>query len=94
MTKQPTLTKADLIEEVLKVTELPRKESETIVETKPPDSDYRRKPSKRPEKIRFAGSGGAQAKQRQPDSPSGTESQGRKKWGEFSPSCHSSSEPS
>src|SRR5213082_2519248 len=33
MTKQPTLTKADLIEEVLKVTELPRKESETIVET-------------------------------------------------------------
>jgi len=32
MTKQPTLTKADLIEEVLKVTELPRKESETIVE--------------------------------------------------------------
>jgi integration host factor subunit beta len=33
MTKQPTLTKADLIEEVLKVTDLPRKESETIVET-------------------------------------------------------------
>jgi integration host factor subunit beta len=33
MIKQPTLTKADLIEEVLKVTELPRKESETIVET-------------------------------------------------------------
>jgi integration host factor subunit beta len=33
MTKQPTLKKADLIEEVLKVTELPRKESETIVET-------------------------------------------------------------
>ena len=33
MTKQPTLTKADLIEEVLKVTELPRMESETIVET-------------------------------------------------------------
>jgi integration host factor subunit beta len=33
MNKQPTLTKADLIEEVLKVTELPRKESETIVET-------------------------------------------------------------
>lgn len=33
MSKQPTLTKADLIEEVLKVTELPRKESETIVET-------------------------------------------------------------
>src|SRR5436853_7815253 len=35
MTKQPTttLTKADLIEEVLNVTELPRKESETIVET-------------------------------------------------------------
>ena len=33
MTKQPTLTKADLIEQVLRVTELPRKESETIVET-------------------------------------------------------------
>jgi integration host factor subunit beta len=33
MTNQPTLTKADLIEEVLKVTELPRKESEIIVET-------------------------------------------------------------
>src|SRR5258708_19456402 len=33
MTKQPTLTKDDLIEEVLRVTELPRKESETIVET-------------------------------------------------------------
>jgi integration host factor subunit beta len=35
MTKQPTstLTKADLIEEVLTITELPRKESETIVET-------------------------------------------------------------
>lgn len=28
-----TLTKADLIEEVIKVTALPRKESETIVET-------------------------------------------------------------
>jgi len=33
MSKQPTLTKADLIEEVLRLTELPRKESETIVET-------------------------------------------------------------
>jgi len=35
MTKQPTstLTKANLIEEVLNITELPRKESETIVET-------------------------------------------------------------
>lgn len=33
MTKPLTLTKADLIEEVLRVTELPRKESETIVET-------------------------------------------------------------
>jgi integration host factor subunit beta len=33
MTKPPTLTKADLIEEVLRITELPRKESETIVET-------------------------------------------------------------
>src|SRR5262250_811359 len=33
MSKQPTLTKADLIEEVLRITELPRKESEIIVET-------------------------------------------------------------
>jgi integration host factor subunit beta len=35
MTKQPTstLTKANLVEEVLNITELPRKESETIVET-------------------------------------------------------------
>src|SRR5579859_541922 len=33
MNKQPTLTKADLIEEVLRITELPRKESETVVET-------------------------------------------------------------
>jgi integration host factor subunit beta len=35
MTKHSTatLTKADLIEEVLNVTELPRKDSETIVET-------------------------------------------------------------
>ena len=33
MTKQTTLTKADLIEEILRVTELPRKESETIIET-------------------------------------------------------------
>ena len=33
MTKQPTLTKADLIEEILRITELPRKESEAIVET-------------------------------------------------------------
>jgi integration host factor subunit beta len=33
MTKPSTLTKADLIEEVLRITELPRKESETIVET-------------------------------------------------------------
>ena len=33
MTKQATLTKADLIEEVLRITELPRKESESIVET-------------------------------------------------------------
>src|ERR1700721_3881787 len=33
MTKQLTLTKADLIEEVLRITELPRKESETIVQT-------------------------------------------------------------
>lgn len=33
MTKQPTLTKADLIAEVERVTELKRTESETIVET-------------------------------------------------------------
>jgi integration host factor subunit beta len=33
MIKHPTLTKADLIEEVLRISELPRKESETIVET-------------------------------------------------------------
>ena len=35
MTKeqQNTLTKADLIEEVLRITELPRKESESVVET-------------------------------------------------------------
>lgn len=33
MSKQPTLTKADLIEEVLRVTEVQRKEGETIVET-------------------------------------------------------------
>jgi integration host factor subunit beta len=33
MKQQATLTKADLIEEVLRVTELPRKESESIVET-------------------------------------------------------------
>jgi integration host factor subunit beta len=31
--KAPTMTKADLVEEVIRVTELPRKESETIVET-------------------------------------------------------------
>ena len=29
----PTMTKADLVEEVIRATELPRKESETIVET-------------------------------------------------------------
>ena len=33
MSKQPTLTKADLVEEVIRVTELPRRESEIIVET-------------------------------------------------------------
>lgn len=33
MTKQPTLTKADLIGEVERVTELKRTESETVVET-------------------------------------------------------------
>src|ERR1700694_2243688 len=33
MIKHPTLTKTDLIEEVLRISELPRKESETIVET-------------------------------------------------------------
>ena len=31
--KDSTVTKADLVEEVIRVTELPRKESETIVET-------------------------------------------------------------
>ena len=33
MTKPPTMTKAELVEEVVRVTELPRKESETVVET-------------------------------------------------------------
>jgi integration host factor subunit beta len=33
MAKDSTVTKADLVEEVLRVTELPRKESETVVET-------------------------------------------------------------
>lgn len=32
-TNDATVTKADLVEEVVRVTELPRKESETIVET-------------------------------------------------------------
>ena len=32
-TNDNTVTKADLVEEVIKVTELPRKESETVVET-------------------------------------------------------------
>ncbi|HEV2289099.1 MAG TPA: HU family DNA-binding protein [Candidatus Acidoferrales bacterium] len=32
-TSERTVTKADLIEEVIRVTELPRKESETVVET-------------------------------------------------------------
>lgn len=31
--RDATMTKADLVEEVLRVTELPRKESETVVET-------------------------------------------------------------
>ncbi len=31
--KEHTMTKADLVEEVTRVTELPRKESETVVET-------------------------------------------------------------
>jgi integration host factor subunit beta len=31
--KSPTMTKADLVEEVIRLTELPRKESETVVET-------------------------------------------------------------
>ncbi len=30
---ESTMTKADLVEEVIRVTELPRKESETVVET-------------------------------------------------------------
>ncbi len=33
MAKDSTITKADLVEEVLRVTELPRNESETVVET-------------------------------------------------------------
>src|SRR5258708_5053641 len=33
MDKDSTITKADLVEEVLRVTELPRKESETIVDS-------------------------------------------------------------
>jgi integration host factor subunit beta len=33
MTKQPTLTKADLVAEVERITELKRSDSETIVET-------------------------------------------------------------
>ncbi len=33
MNNNSTLTKADLIEEVLRITELPRKESEEVVET-------------------------------------------------------------
>lgn len=32
-TNERTVTKADLIEEVIRITELPRKESETVVET-------------------------------------------------------------
>src|ERR1700691_2729273 len=32
-TNDTTMTKADLVEEVIKTTELPRKESETVVET-------------------------------------------------------------
>lgn len=32
-TSERTVTKADLIEEVIRITELPRKESETVVET-------------------------------------------------------------
>jgi integration host factor subunit beta len=31
--KSPTMTKADLVEEVIRITEMPRKESETVVET-------------------------------------------------------------
>ncbi len=31
--KSPTMTKADLVEEVIRITELPRRESETVVET-------------------------------------------------------------
>lgn len=33
MSEATTITKADLVEEVLRVTELPRKESEAVVET-------------------------------------------------------------
>ena len=63
MTKQPTLTKADLIEEVLKVTELPRKESEIIVET---IFDSIIEAIQKGEKIEIRGFGSFRTRSRQP----------------------------
>jgi len=65
MTKQTTstLTKADLIEEVLNVTELPRKESETIVET---IFDNIIAALQKGEKIEIRGFGSFRTRQRQP----------------------------
>jgi len=65
MTKHATatLTKADLIEEVLNVTELPRKESETIVET---IFDNIIAALQKGEKIEIRGFGSFRTRQRQP----------------------------
>ena len=63
MTKQPTLTKADLIEEILRITELPRKESETIVET---IFDSIIGSLQKGQKIEIRGFGSFRTRQRQP----------------------------
>ena len=42
-----TMTKADLVEEVTRVTELPRKESEAVVETIFPKKHHRRAAGRR-----------------------------------------------
>ena len=63
MTKQLTLTKADLIEEVLRITELPRKESETIVET---IFDSIIESLQNGDKIEIRGFGSFRTRQRQP----------------------------
>ncbi len=65
MTKHSTstLTKADLIEEVLNVTELPRKESETIVET---IFDSIIAALQKGEKIEIRGFGSFRTRQRKP----------------------------